>query len=146
MVQWLGLHSFTDKGQFLVEELGFHKPCGMAKTKSKNAVRIIDFHFCQRCKPESKKTTTTTKKQPIRLTQTNEHLTKNLDCNLQKCQGNKSQRRDGSRPKEKVSSVQFSRSVMSNSLRPHELQNARVPCPSPTPGVHSNSRPSKYNN
>ena len=40
------------------------------------------------------------------------------------------------------SSVQFSRSVMSNSLRPHESQNARPPCPSPTPGVHSDSRPS----
>ena len=38
-------------------------------------------------------------------------------------------------------SVQFSRSVVSNSLRPHELQHARPPCPSPTPGVHSNSCP-----
>ena len=38
-----------------------------------------------------------------------------------------------------LSSVQL---VMSNSLRPHELQHARPPCPSPTPGVHSNSRPS----
>jgi len=40
------------------------------------------------------------------------------------------------------SSVQFSLSVVSNSLRPHELQHTRPPCPSPTPGVHSNSRPS----
>ena len=40
------------------------------------------------------------------------------------------------------SSVQFSRSVMSDSLQPHELQHARLPCPSWTPGVHSNSRPS----
>ena len=40
------------------------------------------------------------------------------------------------------SSVQFSCSVMSDSLRPHELQRARPPCPSPTPGVHSDSRPS----
>ena len=40
------------------------------------------------------------------------------------------------------SSVQFSRSVMSDSLQPHELQHARPPCPSPTPGVHSNSCPS----
>ena len=40
------------------------------------------------------------------------------------------------------SSVQFSRSVMSNSLRPHELQPARPPCPSPTPGVHPDSCPS----
>ena len=40
------------------------------------------------------------------------------------------------------SSVQFSHSVVSNSLRPHELQHARPPCPSPTPGVHSHSHPS----
>ena len=40
------------------------------------------------------------------------------------------------------SSVQFSHSVMSDSLWLHELQRARPPCPSPTPGVHSNSRPS----
>ena len=39
------------------------------------------------------------------------------------------------------SSVQFSRSVVSDSLRPHESHHARPPCPSPTPGVHSNSRP-----
>ena len=39
-------------------------------------------------------------------------------------------------------SVQFSRSVMSDSLRPHELQHARPPCLSPTPGVHSDSSPS----
>ena len=34
---------------------------------------------------------------------------------------------------------QFSRSVVSNSLQPHELQHTRPPCPSPTPGVYSNS-------
>ena len=39
------------------------------------------------------------------------------------------------------SSVQFSCSVMSNSLWPHESQHARPPCPSQTPGVHSDSRP-----
>ena len=39
-------------------------------------------------------------------------------------------------------SVQFSHSVVSNSLRPHESQHARPPCPSPTPGVHPDSRPS----
>ena len=43
-----------------------------------------------------------------------------------------------------ISSVQFSRSVMSDSLQPHELQHARPPCPSPTPGVHSNSCPSNW--
>ena len=40
------------------------------------------------------------------------------------------------------SSVQFSRSVVSDSLWPHELQHTRPPCPSPTPRVHSDSRPS----
>ena len=35
-------------------------------------------------------------------------------------------------------SVPFSRSVVSDSLRPHGLQHARAPCPSPTPGVYSN--------
>ena len=35
-------------------------------------------------------------------------------------------------------SVQLSRSVVSDSLRPHELQHTRPPCPSPTPGVHPN--------
>ena len=39
-------------------------------------------------------------------------------------------------------SVQLSRSVVSNSLRPHESQHARPPRPSPTPGVHSDSHPS----
>ena len=41
-----------------------------------------------------------------------------------------------------VSSVQFSRLVVSDSLRPHELQHARPPCPSPTAGVYPNSCPS----
>ena len=40
------------------------------------------------------------------------------------------------------SSVQLSHSVVSDFLWPHELQHARPPCPSPTPGVHSNSCPS----
>ena len=39
-------------------------------------------------------------------------------------------------------SVRFSRSVMSDSLQPHKSQYTRPPCPSPTPGVHSNSCPS----
>ena len=38
-------------------------------------------------------------------------------------------------------SVQFSHSLVSNSLWPHGLQHARPPCPSPTPGVYSNSYP-----
>ena len=40
------------------------------------------------------------------------------------------------------SSVQFSHSVVSDTLQPHEPQHARPPCPSPTPGVHPNSCPS----
>ena len=40
-----------------------------------------------------------------------------------------------------LTSVQFSRSVVSDSLRPHELQHARPPCPLPTPRVHPNSCP-----
>ena len=40
------------------------------------------------------------------------------------------------------SSVHFSHLVVSDSLQPHELQHARPPCPSPTPRVHSDSRPS----
>ena len=39
-------------------------------------------------------------------------------------------------------SVRFSHSVVSNSLQPHESQHVRPPCPSPTPGVHSDSCPS----
>ena len=41
----------------------------------------------------------------------------------------------------KFSSVQFSRSVMSDSLRPHDSQHTRPPCPSPTPGVHRKLSP-----
>ena len=41
-----------------------------------------------------------------------------------------------------ISSVQFSRSVMSDSLRPHKSQHSRPACPSPTPGVYTNSCPS----
>ena len=40
-----------------------------------------------------------------------------------------------------VQSVQFSHSVVSDCLWPHELQHSRPPCPSPTPGVHPNSCP-----
>ena len=44
--------------------------------------------------------------------------------------------------KKEPSSVQFSRSVVSDSLQRHESQHTRPPCPSPTPGVHPDSRPS----
>ena len=42
------------------------------------------------------------------------------------------------------SSVQFSRSVVSDSLQPHESQHARPPCPSPTPRLYSNTCPSSW--
>ena len=45
-------------------------------------------------------------------------------------------------PKSLFTSIQFSHSVLSDSLRPCELQHARPPWPSPSPGVHSNSYPS----
>ena len=45
-------------------------------------------------------------------------------------------------PSSPISSVQFSCSVVSDSLRPHEQQHARPPCPSPTPGVYPNPCPS----
>ena len=54
----------------------------------------------------------------------------------------KRQRRKGKIYSSESSSVQFSSSVVSDSLQPHELQHTRPPCPSPTPGVHSNSCPS----
>ena len=60
----------------------------------------------------------------VKVTQSCLTLCDLMDCNLQ------------------FSSVQFSRSVVSDSLRPHESQHARTLCPSPTPGVHSDSRPS----
>ena len=44
--------------------------------------------------------------------------------------------------KDQIRSDQISCSVVSNSLRPHESQHTRPPCPSPTPGVHSNLHPS----
>ena len=44
----------------------------------------------------------------------------------------------------KLSSVQFSCSVVSDSLKPHGLHHARPPCPSPTPGVYWNSCPSSW--
>ena len=50
--------------------------------------------------------------------------------------------RSSDSPRSLFSSVQFSCSVMSDSLRPHESQHTRPPCPSPSPGVHSNSCPS----
>ena len=47
-------------------------------------------------------------------------------------------------PSVQILSVQFSHSVVSDSLRPHGLQHARLPCPSPTLGVYSNSCPSTW--
>ena len=46
--------------------------------------------------------------------------------------------------KNTISLVRFSHSVVSNSLQPHGLQHARLPCPSPTPGACSDSWPSSW--
>ena len=56
-----------------------------------------------------------------------------IDCGFQ--------HKDNNFPQIEFSSVQFSHLVVSTSLRPYELQHARPPCPSPSPGVHSDSRP-----
>ena len=50
--------------------------------------------------------------------------------------------REERRQKDAFSSVQFSRSIMSDSLRPQGLHHARLPCPLPIPGVYSNPCPS----
>ena len=55
--------------------------------------------------------------------------------------GEKKKPREGDPNANAISSVQFSPSVISNSLRLHELQHARLPCPAPTPGAYSNSCP-----
>ena len=63
--------------------------------------------------------------------------------NFKECDTGTGRDRQCNKP-EGTSSVQFSCSVVSDSLWPHESQHARLPCPSPTPGVHSNSRPSSW--
>ena len=55
--------------------------------------------------------------------------------------GKGSERSEGERVGNRFSSVQFSRSVVSDSLQPHESQHTRPPCPSPTPGVYPNPCP-----
>ena len=60
-------------------------------------------------------------------------VTNSMDINLSKL---------WERVKDREASVQFSSSVMSDSLQPHRLQHTRLPCPSPTPGACSNSCPS----
>ena len=58
------------------------------------------------------------------------------------CFVNKTDRRRSFHKLSFFSSVQFSRLVVSNSLQPHESQHTMPPCPSPTPRVHPDSRPS----
>ena len=77
------------------------------------------------------------------------HITDSMDVSLSKLQDVVKNRetwwtaRHGVTKSERLNnknnpdtSVQFSRSVVSDSFRPHESQHARPPCPSPTPGVH----------
>ena len=70
-------------------------------------------------------------------------LLKNIAKELLHCR-NKIYENENRKCRKGINSVQFSRSVVSNSLRPNELQHARPPCPSPTSGVHSNSCPSSW--
>ena len=76
-------------------------------------------------------------------------LHRNLECEVHESrQIGSGQTRDGKsehrHSRNQFSSVHFSRSVVSDSLRPHESQHARLPCPSPTPRVYSNSCPSSH--
>ena len=73
-----------------------------------------------------------TRKLPSSYKSLSQNLYSTISCNLQIC---------NALPLA-FNSVQFSRSVMSNSLRPHESQNARPPCPSLMPRIHSYSHPS----
>ena len=59
-------------------------------------------------------------------------------------QGHRSDPWSGNRDSTRRALLLFSRSVMSDSLRPHGLQHARPPCPSPSPGACSNSCPSSW--
>ena len=98
----------------------------------KSRTQLSDQHFhClssfQRCNTASQTTVTAYLYQPLPPTATRLYLP--LETLLPGAQAHQ------------FSSVQFSRSVVSDSLRPHESQHARPPCPSPTPGVHSDSRP-----
>ena len=63
---------------------------------------------------------------------------------LIRCPGSPRRRKGPGTLEVKISSVQFSRLVMSDSLWPHESQHARPPCPSPTPRVYSYSCPSSW--
>ena len=63
-----------------------------------------------------------------------------MDRGLRHCTGGNDQDCPKEKQKAKWLSLQFS-SVTSHSLQPHRLQHARPPCPSPTPGVYSNSCP-----
>ena len=67
-------------------------------------------------------------------------ITKSMDMSLSKLQEIVKDR-EGWHAVVQSSSVQFSCSVMSDSLQPHGLQHTRLPCPSPTPGAYSNSCP-----
>ena len=61
---------------------------------------------------------------------------------FQKRQGQRQDKSSREQCKQSFSSVQFGRSVVSDSLPPHRLKHAKLPCPSPTPGACSNSCPS----
>ena len=77
-----------------------------------------------------------------RLQQYLNHELQNVQAGFRKGRGTRDQIANIRWMIEKARSVQFSRSVMYDSLRPHESQLARPPCPSPTPGVYPNSCPS----
>ena len=75
-------------------------------------------------------------KNPLKVKEESEQI--GLKLNIQKTKIMAS----GPIRSDQIRSDQISLSVVSDSLRPHESQHARPPCPSPTPGVHSDSWPS----
>ena len=128
-VQWLGLHTSNCRG---------HEFDPWSSLISGQGTKIPQT-IQQGQKRKSKQNTTTKIHNLARnRNESDDPACKARDCpNLWQCE-----HYTALMISEQLSSVQFSRSVMSDSLWPHESQHARPPCPSQTPGVYSNSCPS----
>ena len=82
--------------------------------------------------------------EPLPQIKRSHHTEKPVQCNWRAAPARWTRERPRAAMKTQHSSVQFSHSVVSNALWLHESQHARPPCPSPTPGVHWDSRPSSW--
>ena len=99
---------------------------------------------CQVCtphllKPSCPRAPALQQKKPLRWEAWKPHLTKARVQRRRLSEAKKKKKNRGELQDSMCSSGQFSRSVVSNSLLPHELQHTRRPCLSPTPRVHPNS-------